>query len=71
MLECVMLNVGFAYNFEMDWWPPKRGDSKMPVVPDCRPYLDHDLFCFILPVVWRRHLQYKTHCLGLDCSRHV
>lgn len=45
----------FAYDFEMDGWSTKRGEAKVPVIPDCWPFLNDGFMGVVLPVAERHY----------------
>ena len=55
----------FAYDLEMNWWPTKRGEAKVPVIPDRRPYLNDGFMGLMLPVAERHHSAENAHRLFL------
>ena len=60
-----MLSGWFAYNFEMDGWSTKRGEAKVPVIPDRRPCLNDGFMGLVLPVAERHYYTENTHRLLL------
>lgn len=50
-----MLGGCFAYDFEMGWWSTKRGEAKVPVIPDRRPCSNDGFMGLVLPVAGRRY----------------
>lgn len=57
-----------TYYFEMDGWSTKRGEAKVPVVPNGRPCLHNCFVGLVLPVAERHDCAEITHCLLLFCS---
>ena len=60
-----MLGGCFAYDFEMDGWSTKRGEAKVPVIPDRRPCLNDGFMGLVLPVAERHYCAENTHRLLL------
>lgn len=60
-----MLGRCFAYDFEMDGWSTKRGETKVPVIPDRWPYLNDGFMGLVLPVAVRHYCAKNTHRLLL------
>ena len=60
-----MLAGCFAYDFEMDGWSTKRGEAKVPVIPDRGPPLNDGFMGLVLPVTQRHYCAEKTHRLLL------
>ena len=62
---CYVGWVCFGYNFEMDGWSTKRGEAKVPVIPDSRPCFNNGFMGLVLPVAERHYCAENTHRLLL------
>lgn len=51
-----------SYDFEMDRCSAKRGEAKVPIIPDRRPCLNDGFMGLVLPVAERRYCAEGTHC---------